>query len=77
MLRYVLSVLFYLPVAATYYVHPVAGLAVSTGYMVYHFWTHRIQNEVQDRKPAIQPVDIDELEVVAAWWDPMNVIKDD
>ena len=60
--------------AATYYVHPVAGVAVSTGYMVYHFWTHRIQNEVQDRKPA-ESMDIDELEVT--WWDPMNVIKED
>ena len=73
MLRYVLSVLFYLPVAATYYVHPVAGLAISTGYLVYHFWTHRIQNEVQDRK-SFDSMDIDSLIMYS---DPMNVIKDD
>ena len=68
MLRYVLSVLFYLPVAATHYVHPVAGLAISTGYLVYHFWTHRIQNEVQDRKSTL---DIDTLIMST---DPMDLI---
>ena len=73
MLRYVLSVLFYLPVAATYYVHPVAGVAVSTGYLVYHFWTHRIQEEVQVRKSTY--LDIDSVEITR--WDPMNIIKDD
>ena len=72
MLRYVLSVLFYVPVAATHYVHPVAGLVVTTGYLVYHLWTHRIQNEVQKR---YIPMDIDTLEVEP--WDPMNVIKED
>ena len=74
MLRYVPSVLFYLPVAATYYVHPVAGLAVSTGYLVYHFWTHRIQNEVQDRKSTFDSMDLDSLIMYS---DPMNIIKDD
>ena len=72
MLRYVLSVLFYLPVAATYYVHPVAGLAVSTGYLVYHFWTHRIQIEVEDRKST--DLDIDALIMSS---DPMDLVKDD
>ena len=74
MLRFVLSVLFYLPVAATYYVHPVAGLAISTGYLVYHFWTHRIQNEVQDRKTTSDSMDIDTLIMST---DPMDLIKYD
>ena len=71
MIKYVLSILFYLPVAATYYVHPVAGLAVSTGYLVYHFWTHRIQNEVHRKSTDL---DIDSLIMSS---DPMDLVKED
>ena len=74
MIKYVLSVLFYLPLVATHYVHPVAGVVVSTGYMVYHFWTARIQKEVQDRKTTSDPMDIDTL---IMYTDPMDLIKDD
>ncbi len=70
MLFYVLGSLFYLPVAATYYVHPVAGCAVSTVFYAYHIWTHRVQRAISLRGV---PMDIDILEIQP--WDPMEVIK--
>ena len=69
MLFYVLGSLFYLPVAATYYVHPVAGCAVSTVFYAYHIWTHRLQRAIDDR------IDLDVLEIQP--WDPMEVIKEE
>ena len=69
-MQYVLPVLFYLPVVATVYVHPVAGAAVSTFYVVYHFWTRRIQNAVKQNL-----MDIDTLEITR--WVPMEVMKED
>ena len=65
-MEYILNpTLFYLPVFATVHICPVAGIAVSTGYLAYHYWTRRIT------KP---PMDIDTLEVTR--WDAMEVIKD-
>ena len=55
---------------ATVYVHPVAGAAVSTVYLVYHFWTRRIQNAVKQKR-----MDIDTLEITK--WDPMEIMKED
>ena len=55
--------LFYLPVIATVHICPAAGIFVSTGYLVYHYWTRRIP-----------PMDIDTVEVTR--WDPMEIIKD-
>ena len=72
MIEYVLSVLFYLPVAATHYVNPLAGVAVSSGFLAYHFWTRRIQKEIAK---SFAPMDIDTLEMHR--WDPMQVVKDD
>ena len=74
-MQYVLSVLFYLPVAATHYVNPLAGVAVSSGFLAYHFWTRRVQKEVVK---FYMPMDIDNLEMSPVTvWDSMEVVKDD
>ena len=70
-IHYVLGSLFFLPVAATYYVHPLAGLAVSSGYLAYHLYTRRVQRAVLGGVP----MDIDTLEITP--WDPMEVVKRD
>ena len=75
-MQYVLPVLFYLPVVATVYINPVAGACVSTVYVVYHFWTSRIQGAVQEYMlPPEETMDIDTLEITK--WDPMEVMKED
>lgn len=63
--------LFYLPVFATVHLCPIAGMAVSTGYLAYHYWTRRISKSIK-KSPTI-PFELDTLEVR---WDAMEIIRD-